>query len=404
MKTIVYVAPFPMRTTMQFAEALASLRGNKTKPIRLIGIFQQAPTNPEIFDHLLIVSNVLNLKEMAEKIQQIIGHFGEIYRLLGILENLQEVLAGLRDKFNIRGMRSKTILALRDKTLMKQMLQQAGIPCAQFQQVTSWRQAVEFVRMIGFPVVVKPPMGAGCKSTFRCASLGELQKAFEQIQEYPILIEEFLTGTEHSLESFVRNGTVELASCSHYYPTPLEVINNPWIQWVVHFPIDITDKKFQDAMGIGKKVVDVLGVETAMTHMEWFCRSDGRIAVGEIGARPPGARFVDCTGLVHNKNAHLAWAKLVVHDEWEPSWKRRNSVAVAFLRGQGKGKIHSITGLEQAQQEIGNLVTQVNLPKIGAQPSSSYEGDGWVILQGDNDQRVLQAANRLVHLVRVHCQ
>ena len=35
-----------------------------------------------------------------------------------------------------------------------------------------------------------------------------------------------------------------------------------------------------------------LGLQTGMTHMEWFGRPDGSIAIGEIGARPPGAQIL----------------------------------------------------------------------------------------------------------------
>ena len=47
-----------------------------------------------------------------------------------------------------------------------------------------------------------------------------------------------------------------------------------------------------------------------------------------------------------------------------------------FLRGQGRGRVKAIHGLEQAQREIGSLVIETDLPRLGQTPSSSYEGEG----------------------------
>ena len=44
----------------------------------------------------------------------------------------------------------------------------------------------------------------------------------------PVLVEEFLTGAEHSLD--YAQWCSSLASFSRYYPSPLEVMQNPWIQ------------------------------------------------------------------------------------------------------------------------------------------------------------------------------
>ena len=40
------------------------------------------------------------------------------------------------------------------------------------------------------------------------------------------------------------------------------------------------------------RAVKALGLETGFTHMEWFRRDDGSLAIGEIAARPPGAHIV----------------------------------------------------------------------------------------------------------------
>ena len=56
MRNIIFTAPFPMETTMLFAQALRGL-----SDIRLLGVFQKAPTGPARgwFDDLVLVDNAL---------------------------------------------------------------------------------------------------------------------------------------------------------------------------------------------------------------------------------------------------------------------------------------------------------------------------------------------------------
>jgi hypothetical protein len=53
------------------------------------------------------------------------------------------------------------------------------------------------------------------------------------------VIEEFLTGEEGSYDSVMVDGQIVWDSFSDYLPTPLEVLRNPWMQWVVRLPRDI---------------------------------------------------------------------------------------------------------------------------------------------------------------------
>ena len=69
--------------------------------------------------------------------------------------------------------------------------------------------------------------------------------AIKEIPVRPILAEEFLTGAEHSMESFTVGGIPKFASFSRYYPSPLEVMQNPHLQWVVLFPKEVEEPKYK---------------------------------------------------------------------------------------------------------------------------------------------------------------
>ena len=57
----------------------------------------------------------------------------------------------------------------------------------------------------------------------------------------------------------------------HYLPTPLEVLENPWIQWCVLLPRDISGPEYDGIREIGTRAVQALGLETVpairITHL-----------------------------------------------------------------------------------------------------------------------------------------
>ncbi|MBM76234.1 MAG: hypothetical protein CMK59_12595 [Proteobacteria bacterium] len=398
MLNVVYVAPFPMNATMKFGKALANLHD-----VRLFGIFQKPPVGPQAegFFRIIKIDDALDVALLEKHVRQIQISFGPVHRLLGVLENLQEELAIVRQRLNIYGMRPQAAHRFRDKSAMKQALRQAGVPCARYAEISSAQESLQFVERVGYPIILKPPSGAGCKATYRVNTKAELFQALSDIAVRPVLAEEFLTGQEYSMEAFTVNGQPRFASFSRYYPSPLEVMENPHLQWVVLFPRELKDPLYQRAKAIGYKAIRALGLQEGMTHMEWFCRPDGSVAVGEIGARPPGAQISEVTGLIHGFSTHQVWAQVMVFGHLNIPTHRNSAAAIVFLRGSGKGRVKQIHGLSEAQAKMGGFVVDVRLPLKGAPRSSSYEGDGWVIIQHPDTEIVKKAAWELITTIRV---
>ena len=117
-----------------------------------------------------------------------------------------------------------------------------------------------------------------------------------------MLLEEFLAGEEHSFDSVVVDGRLVWHSISRYLPTPLDVLENPWIQWCVLLPRDIDE--ISDIAAVATRAVTALGLRTGLSHMEWFRRADGSVAVSEVGARPPGAQFMTLLSWAHDTDLY----------------------------------------------------------------------------------------------------
>ncbi|MBX3279837.1 MAG: ATP-grasp domain-containing protein [Acidobacteria bacterium] len=402
MPVVIYASPWFTENAVRFLGATAAL------DIRL-GLITQEPVerlSPELRARIAahcIVADAFRTDQLIEAANTLALQLGPIDRLLGAVEQLQVPLAEARAHLGLPGLSVEAAHNFRDKARMKTMLALAGLPCAHHRLVENAADAWDFAREIGYPLIVKPPAGAGAQSTYRtddAEAFAEALAASAPSTQQPVLIEEFITGEEHSFETFSLEGRPVFHSLTHYSPTPLEVLRQPWIQWALLLPREIEDPKYDDIRRVAFRTLEVLGMQTGLSHLEWFRRRDGSIAISEVGARPPGAQITTLISRANDFDAVAAWAQLMIFDEFTPP-ERKYAAGAAYLRGQGRGRIRAIHGLDQAEREIGSLVTDVKLPEIGAEPSKSYEGDGYVILRHPDTETVRNALARLITLVRV---
>jgi len=400
---VVFVAPFFAETTLRFVEATTRLPG-----VRVLLVSQDPLERlpPDLRARLAAherVEDGLDPRAILAAIRRAPAGLGRPARILGALEQLQVPLAEVREALGIPGLGVEAARNFRDKARMKDVLRAAGVPCARHRLVTSREEALAAASEIGYPLVAKPPAGAGARGTFRVESgeqLADVLRSSPPGPGAPLLLEEFILGDEHSFDAVSVRGVPVWHSLTHYSPGPLEVLRNPWIQWTVLLPREVDHPRYDDIRAVAARALGALGMGTGLSHMEWFRRKDGSVAVSEVGARPPGAQFTTLISYAHDVDFYAAWARLLVFETFDPP-PRRYAAGIAFLRGQGAGRVARIHGLAEAQAELGPLVVEVRLPRPGQHPASSYEGEGYVVLRHPDTAVVARGLRRLVGLVRV---
>jgi len=398
-----FVAPYLLDTTTRFVEAAARLPGVGMALITC----EPEDRLPDQLRHSLAghwrIDDPLDPGQIAGAVQGLARQLGPVERLLAILEQLQVPLAQVREHLGIPGMDPVTANNFRDKDRMKTVLTAAGVPCARHQLARSASDAQEFAERVGFPLVVKPPAGAGAKSTFRLDDAGDLRAWLETVPptpDRPAQIEEFLTGDEGSYDSVMVDGQVIWDSVSDYLPTPLEVLRHPWMQWVVRLPRDISGPEYAGIRQVAPQALKALGLVTGLTHMEWFRRPDGSVAVSEVGARPPGAQITSMLCFAHDFDLYTAWSRLMVDGSFDPP-ERKWAAGTVYLRGQGAGQVRAVHGLDALPPEVTSLVVDSQLPRAGQPSSGSYEGDGYITIRHPDTEVVTAALKTLVTTVRV---
>ena len=401
--SVVFVAPYFLPATSRFIAAVASLPG-----VRL-GVVSQDPQErlPEDIRSRLTghyrLDDALDADQLTRAVGALASVLGEVDRLIGALEEIQVPMALVREAVGIPGIGVETANNFRDKNRMKEVLSEKGLPCARHLLVSRPQEARHFVSQVGLPVVAKPQAGSGARNTFRLDSKEQLEdwlRITPPGPERPTLLEEFILGDEHAFDCVFLGGGPVWWSVTRYHPTPLEVMENPWIQWAAILPRHISGPEFSEIGSAGPAAIAALGLDTGLVHMEWFRRRDGSIAISEAAVRPPGAQFTTLISYAHDFDLYLAWAELMVFGTFDAP-ERQYAVGAAYLRGQGSGSVRAIHGLEAAQAAVSGLVMEVKLPQPGQTESAHYEGDGYVIVRHRNTAVVEKAIAAIISNVRV---
>jgi biotin carboxylase len=401
-RTVVYVAPLFRPNTNRFLRAFCALPDVR---VAVVGMDDPSALDADLRARVAAFARVRDAgdaDQLTTATAELRARLGRVDVLTGSLEELQIPVAVARERLGIPGIHEEVARNFREKARMKEVLGRAGIPVARHRLVHARAEAHAFAAEVGYPLVAKPPAGLGARATWRVRTPEELDEAVDQLHvspSRPIVCEEFVTGRENTCETVMIGGRVVWHSGTRYLNAPLEVIENPWMQYCVLLPREETEE-FLDFHPVNDRAIRALGLETGLTHLEWFLRPDGRPMVSEVGARPPGANIMPLMTWAFDADLVARWCELTVFERFEPL-ERKYAVGTAFFRGKGRGKVVAVHGLAQAHAEVGVHVVDRSLPLVGAPRSSSYEGEGWAIVRAEDTATVLHALRRLVELVRV---
>lgn len=404
MPVVIFVTPYFTDNAAQFVNALINL----SRPVHVRIISQDIEENLPAsirrkVDKFWKVNDVCDLQQLITATQGLLTPDEKILRILAVNEQVQVPVAELREHLNVPGMNKKTALNYRDKDRMKTLLEKAGIIVAKHELSKSNQAALKFAKSIGFPIIAKPPAGAASQSTYRLNHQNDLDKLLANqpaSKAHPWLLEQFLTGKEHSCDTFMLNGQVMFRTFTRYQPTPLEVMENPWIQWQVILPIETLSDEFDDVREIADQVLKTLGQVNGHSHMEWFRLENGSVAVSEIAMRPPGAMFTTLISRCADFDSIMAWANLVIYDEFFIP-EQKYTVGAAYLRGMGDGVVLRTEGIEYVDKYFAHMVTDVKIPQHGQAKGKTYEGEGYIVVRSESTQEVEDALRDIVSNVRV---
>jgi Carbamoyl-phosphate synthase L chain, ATP binding domain len=331
-----------------------------------------------------------------------------IDRLEATIEAHIMPIARVREAAGIPGTSVRTAMLCRDKPAMKEVLRAGGVPCARSTGASNAKEVQDFVADVGYPVILKPRDGAGASGATRVDTDSELAIALGRFGGYrSIAVEEFIEGHEGFYDTLAINGRIAHDFATHYYPNVLEAMRTRWIspQFITTNRID-TAPAYQELKVMGAKVIELLGIGTSATHMEWFYGPKG-LKFSEIGCRPPGVRAWDLYNVANDMDLYREWSHTVCYGRPSQAASRRLSAGIIALRPDRDGHIAGYEGLEAIGQAFGQNIIDVHLPPEGhpTQPvEAGYMANAWLRMKHENYDELRRMLDVVGQTVKVRAR
>ena len=314
----VFISPHFPHTYWQFCDRL------KRNGINVLGIGDapydslEAPLKAALTEYY----RVDNLEDY-DQVYRAVAFFAFKYGKIDWIESMNEYWltqdARLRTDFNITtGIRSDRIDFIKEKSLMKKLYLEAGIPTAR-QHIISTREAGRaFTDEVGFPVIVKPDIGVGATDTWKLESTEDLERFYDNLPSAPYVMEEFIEGDICSYDAIIN---------SRYEPVFESMTVWPPVMDIVVKDLDLMYYTCPDVpeglRTLGRRTVKAFGVDRRFVHLEFFRLTKARKGLGkkgdfvalEVNMRPAGGYTPDMMDFAHSTDVYQIYADMVSFDE-----------------------------------------------------------------------------------------
>jgi carbamoylphosphate synthase large subunit len=356
--------------------------------------------------HYVQVKSVVHEPSLLRAVQHVQG-LVYVDRLEATVEAHIMAAARVREAAGIPGTSVRTAYLCRDKPAMKEVLREAGIACAQSTRAGEPEEAREFARREGYPLIIKPPAGAGASGTWKVRNDDELERVIQECglaDGVEVAIEEFIEGHEGYLDTLTIDGEVVHEFITHYYPNVLVAMRERWISPQMVTTNRIEEPGYREVRKMARDVIRILDIGTSATHMEWFFGPKG-LKFSEIGCRPPGVGQWDVYNTANDFDLYYEWASALTHGRPQRAPSRRYAAGMIALRPSCDGHITGYSGLDAIQQRYGDCIVAAHLPPAGSatQPvEGGYMANAWMRVRHPDYDALRHIMNTIGETVKVH--
>jgi len=358
-----------------------------------------------LFDYMQVGSVVHEptLLAAVRSVQKMV----RVDRLEATVEAHISAAASVREATGIPGTSVRTAYLCRDKPAMKQVLREAGISCAQSTRADNAADAREFAAAAGYPLIIKPPAGAGAAGTYRIGDDGALERVIVEsglADGVPVAIEEYIEGHEGFIDTITIDGKVAHEFITHYYPNVLEAMRQQWISPQMVATNRIDEPGYAEVRQMTRKVISILDIGTSATHMEWFFGPKG-LKFSEIGCRPPGVCHWDVYCAANEFDIYYEWACAITQGRMQTRPSRRYAAGMIALRPDRDGRISGYSGVDEISQRYGDCIVAAHLPDTGTPTQgveAGYMANAWMRIRHPDYDELRRILNDVGETVHVH--
>jgi S-sulfo-L-cysteine synthase (3-phospho-L-serine-dependent) len=335
--------------------------------------------------------------------------------IAGLTTTSEFYLAAVADLAHSLGMPGNpvdAVTACRNKALTRSRLAAAGLAQPRFVVVREIDSVPAAVERVGLPCIVKLADDTASYGVCRCQSLdeamrqaGRLLSITENVRGQPtagaVLVEEYMSGTEFSVEMFFEDGSLTCVGI-----TETNLTAPPHCVELGHvFPAALAPCSKRMIVDTVRKGLTALGLCHGPSHTE-VKLVDGKVVIIEVNARLAGGmipeliRLVDGIDLLEQQIRAAVGHPVSLRDQ---RTQRAGYAGIRFLTTDHSGTFEHVHGLDTVRRLPGVVEAAVTTaPGTAVQlPRSAYDRLGHIIVRGNGQREVVELLTRAERAVDI---
>lgn len=302
--------------------------------------------------------------------------------------------AKLRDQFHIEGQRYEQALAFRDKSIMKSILDNKGIPVPTFKKIHNKNDVVSFVSSFNYPIVLKPIDGAGSLNTYVINNEKQLISMPESLFANNMEVERFITGDMYHIDGLIVDSSIKFISTSKYINSCLDYqLNKSLKGHVLEYHNPMRERLIDFVV---KTLVTLPTSATTTFHAEVFHTPNDEIIFCEIASRTGGGRIRESINASFDIDLDELWIKaqcgipIDINKEKQIPQKLSGWLLIPPKRGVIKKFAEGeLPDWVELYQKNGRLNKEYNNPQKSSDCIASF------IVSGDSEDQIKSRLNKI---------
>ncbi len=250
-----------------------------------------------------------------------------------------EKASALREHLRVPGMGETTTRYFRDKLAMRVKAAGDGLPVPGFVHVLNEDRIRAFTARVPPPWFLKPRQQAGAIGIRKIQDEGELWSAIDELGDRSshYLLETFVAGDVHHVDSIVYEREVRMAVGSCYGTPPFDVSHGGGV-----FTSRLVERgtaEDRELLELNRRLLTSLGLVRGVSHSEYIRTRDGQWVFLETSARVGGAHIAELVEAATGVNMWREWARVEVAGG-------ERAYAVSPLRAEYAGLLVSLARQE----------------------------------------------------------
>ncbi len=296
-----------------------------------------------------------------------------------------------------------------NKLKMKEILRKNGVNVPDFCEVKNIDDLKNFIKKVGYPMVLKPVDNAGAKGVLRINERIDLDWAFEYSKKYSfsgqLIAEKFLNGPQVSNEGMMYENKFYIAGFADRNYSLLEKTTPYIIENGGEMPSFLPKEK-QDLINLElEKAVRALGIDWGPGKGDMLLGEDGKAYVVEIAARLSGGNFCFdkiplTTGIdLPDILIDMCLGEKISLERFNPTKNLASCQRYFFPK---PGKIKSVLGLDEAKklENIHKIELWIGPGDSVLEAENHTLRSGYVISLAENRDKAVRQAEEAIKSIK----